>query len=266
MREHRSYGQRREISKCRWPTQDQILDLDHPVQIPWTKGTAPSPSRNKDKWDVSILKGTCYIIFWSGDLLLSYYLHSIYAESKRHLQPLQEHAGSRSKHPLRVLTPALEAVLCSSIQCGSQESPISAPVPNGSCILKSQMAKREEKTWEVQQISYCAIHLVWQHSGGRGCKPTTSSGALARSSRDRRGQGPHHFNCNTSSLGFHQPLCCDLVHHIKNTTAQVSHPCTKWGMPTNNMGGQREEVFTLSFPSSICLVRCAEGWMSAAHR
>lgn len=109
--------------------------------------------------------------------------------------PLQEHTGPRSRHPLRAATPALEAVLRSGIRRGSA---ISAPVPNGSYILKSPMAGKEggRETSEAQQISYYAIHLVRQHSGGRGGKPVASLGALACSSRDRLGQGPRHFTSN----------------------------------------------------------------------
>lgn len=55
------------------------------VRTPWSKGTVCSLSRNKDKRDVSILKGTCYTIYWSGDLFISRYPQSVCAASKRHL-------------------------------------------------------------------------------------------------------------------------------------------------------------------------------------
>lgn len=165
--------------------------------------------------------------------------------------------------PAGVLTPALEAVLCGSIWCGSlSHLPSQCLCQTEAAFLHTQwQTKREEETWEAQQISYCAIHLMWQHSGGRGWKPSTSSGALACSSRNRLGQD-HAISTTTCPI---RASINDLVHHIKNMTAQVSHPCTNWGTPTNNMGGQRE-VLTLDFPPSNCLVRCAGGWMSAARR
>lgn len=62
---------------------------------------------------------------------------------------------------------------------------------------------------------------------------------------------------------FHQPVTwCSTL----KTWQQVSHPRTNWEMPTSNMEGQREEMFTLDFPPSICLVKHAEGWVSAAHQ
>lgn len=55
------------------------------IQISWSKRTVCSVSRNKDKGDAGILKGICYIICWSGNLLLSYYLPSICMVSQRQL-------------------------------------------------------------------------------------------------------------------------------------------------------------------------------------
>lgn len=55
------------------------------VRIPWSKGTVCLLSRNKHKRDVSILKQTCYIICWSGDLFISRYPQSVCAASKWHL-------------------------------------------------------------------------------------------------------------------------------------------------------------------------------------
>ena len=130
------------------------------VQIPWSKGTVCLLSRNKDKRDVGILKGTCYIIRWSGKgpVYISLPAKRLCSVQKTSV-PLQKHTSPCSRHPLRVPTPALEAVLCSGIRHGS---PISAAVPNGSYILKFPMAGKEggRETPEAQQIFYCAMHLV----------------------------------------------------------------------------------------------------------
>lgn len=67
------------------------------IQISWSKGTVCSVSRNKDKGDAGILKGICYIICWSGNLLLSYYLPSICMMFKRqlyHCKNMPDHAAN----------------------------------------------------------------------------------------------------------------------------------------------------------------------------
>lgn len=84
MREHREERSRSADQQSR----------THLVQIPWSKATVCSLSRNKDKGDVSILKGTWYIICWSGDLFVSHYPQSICAASKRHLH----HCGNTPAH------------------------------------------------------------------------------------------------------------------------------------------------------------------------
>lgn len=62
---------------------------------------------------------------------------------------------------------------------------------------------------------------------------------------------------------FYQPLAWCIT---SETWQQESHPRTNWGTSTSDMEGQSEEMFTLHFPPSICLVRHAEGWVSAAHQ
>lgn len=114
--------------------------------------------------------------------------------------------------------------------------------------------KEEEEVWEVQQIS--VLLCIW-------CDSTQKEGDVqqphpwehfASSSRDR---DPQHIH----SLGSINPWP-----GASETWQQVSHPRTNWETPTSDMEGQREEMFTLNFPPSICLVRHAEGWVSAAHQ
>lgn len=107
------------------------------------------------------MKWTCYIICWWGDLLLTYYLQICSAQ----------------KTPLQVLTASPEAVLCSSIKHLPS-------VPKRSYILQTPMADREGRGVISPADLYGALHLVWQHSGGRGCAAASSLGALASSSRD----------------------------------------------------------------------------------
>lgn len=182
------------------------------LQTPWTRelfGQSPGTG----------IKGM--LASWNGSIIQSaarkpafILLHAqhLYGVQKT-TASLQEHASSCCQHLLQVLIPALEPVLCSSIQCGAlrQVSPISTPVPNRSYVLKSLwQTHREEETWEVQQISYCSFGMVTLQRMGMYTNRILRS--ISVQQQGQTGQaGTIPFHHNTSSLGFHQLLYCDLV-------------------------------------------------------
>lgn len=85
---------------------------------------------------------------------------------------------------LQVPTAALEADLGSRIKHLPS-------VPKKSYILQAPTADKEGERGIRSPVDFClAMHLVWQHSRGRGRAATSSLGAFACSSRDR---DPEHI-------------------------------------------------------------------------
>lgn len=82
--------------------------------------------------------------------------------------------------PLQVPTAALEARV-SSISHLCQRK-----------VLQTPMADKEGGRGLRSPADFClAMHLMWQHSGRRGCAATSSLGAFASSSKDRDPQQIH---------------------------------------------------------------------------
>lgn len=205
MREHRG------ISSCRSPNRTRL------AQIPWSKGTVCSLSRNKDKGDVSILKGTCYIIRWSGDLFISPYPQSVCAASGRHLHRCRDtpvQAGTLCGLPPQ--PPRLNIAATSDVTLPSQRL----------CQRNPQrQAKREEEKHIRSPADFLLCYSFGVTTLGRKGRQTNHClGSISRQQWGQTGTGTTPFHRNTSSLGFHQALCHGLVHHVKNMTAQVSHP------------------------------------------
>lgn len=168
------------------------------------------------------MKWTCYIICWWGDLLLPYYLQSIYAA----LQRYQYHC----RFPLQAWRLILAIVSTISHLC--QRKVI---------FYKPQwQTKKEEEVWEVQQIS--AMLFTWcdNTQEERGCAVTSSLGAFACSNRDR---DPEHIQ-----FRFHQPMTWCIT---SETWQQVSHPRTEERQQvTWRARGKKCSPFTFHLPSA----------------
>lgn len=170
------------------------------------------------------LKWTCYIICWGGDLLLPCYLWSIYAVLQRFLYhcrfPLQ---------PWRFFLAAVSKHLPS--------------VPKKSYILPTPMANKEKGRGLRSPADFClAVHLVWQHSGGRGCAATSSLAVSASSSRDR---DPEHIH----SLGSINPWP-GTSHQKHNSKCHIHAPTEKCQQVTRRDRGRKCSPLIFHLPSA----------------
>lgn len=149
-----------------------------------------------------------------------------------------KHLGSAPKIsvPLQVPTAAPEAALGSSIKASliCVKEKLHSSNPNG----KQKRRKRLRSP-----ADFClAVHLVWQHSGGRGCAATSSLGICASRSRDRE---PQHIH----SLGSINPWP-GTSHQKHNSKCHIHAPTEKCQQVTRRDRGRKCSPLIFHLPSA----------------